>query len=165
MAEAWYYVDDTSNAQQGPCTVPELGKLLANSSISDTTLVWRDGQAGWEALCSVSTLHAQVLAARGGPPALPAKALPPLPVKPRASGGSSGGGGGGGAYAAAQASAPVVQSMSGESDFVNIHYCSSQKEERHEMVCFVYLETHPTTPSRIWRGWVASATMYCWMLA
>lgn len=116
MAETWYYVDETSNAQQGPCTVPELGKLLTASSISDTTLVWRDGQAGWEALCSVSTLHAQVLAARGGPPALPAKALPPLPAKPRASGGSSGGGG---AYAAAQASAPVVQSMSGEGTFVD----------------------------------------------
>lgn len=129
MAEAWYYVDDTSNAQQGPCTVPELGKLLAASSISDKTLIWRDGQAGWEALCSVSTLHAQVLAARGGPPALPAKVLPPLPAKPRASGGSSGGGGGGGAYAAAQASAPVVQSMSGESIFVNIIIARCKKKE------------------------------------
>lgn len=114
MAEAWYYVDDTTNAQQGPCTVPDLGKLLAATSISDSTLVWKDGQAGWEALCSVSALHAQVLAARGGPPALPAKVLPPLPAKPRAGGGSGGVGGGGGAYAAAQANAPVVQSMSGE---------------------------------------------------
>lgn len=116
MAETWYYVDDTTNSQQGPCTVPELGRLLASSSIGDSTLVWKDGQPGWEALSSLSSLHAQVMAARGGPPALPAKTLPPLPAKPRAAaGGGSGysGGGGGGAYAAAQASAPVVQSMSG----------------------------------------------------
>eukprot|EP00904_Undaria_pinnatifida_P003465 jgi/Undpi1/13119/HiC_scaffold_8.g02781.m1 len=111
MAEPWYYVDDTTNAQQGPCTVPELGHLFSATTIGDSTLVWQEGQAGWEALASVSHLHAQVMAARAGPPALPAKTLPPLPAKPRAAA-SGGGGGGGGAYAAAQASAPVVQSMS-----------------------------------------------------
>lgn len=116
MAEPWYYVDDATNAQQGPCTIPELGSLFAASSIGDSTLVWQEGQAGWEALASVSHLHAQVMAAKAGPPALPAKTLPPLPAKPRAAsagGAGAGGGGGGGAYAAAQASAPVVQSMSG----------------------------------------------------
>ncbi|CAM9337879.1 unnamed protein product, partial [Hapterophycus canaliculatus] len=107
MAETWYYVDDTSNAQQGPCTIPELGKLFAASSVTDSTLFWTDGQPDWSALSALSALHAQVAAAaRGGPPALPAKTLPPVPAKPRTSagwGGGGGGGGGGGAYAATQA--------------------------------------------------------------
>lgn len=114
MGDTWYYVDDTTNSQQGPCTVPELGRLLAGSSISDNTLVWRDGQPGWEALSAVSSLHAQVRAASAPAPPVPGgKSLPPLPPKPRAGGGGRGGGGGG-AFEAAQASAPVVQSMSGE---------------------------------------------------
>ncbi|CAM9943985.1 unnamed protein product [Scytosiphon promiscuus] len=118
MAETWYYVDDATNAQQGPCTIPELGKLLAASSVTDSTLFWTDGQPDWSALSALSSLHAQVTAAaRGGPPAPPAKTLPPLPAKPRTSAGwggnGGGGGGGGGAYAAAQAGgAGVVQSMS-----------------------------------------------------
>ncbi|CAM9483599.1 unnamed protein product, partial [Ectocarpus sp. 8 AP-2014] len=107
MAEAWYYVDDATNAQQGPCTVPELERLYASSSVTDSTLFWKDGQAGWSALSALPSLHAQVTAPpQRGPPALPAKTLPPVPAKPRA------GGGGGGAYAAAQASGAVVQSMS-----------------------------------------------------
>lgn len=117
MAESWYYVDDTTNAQQGPCTIAELGKRFSASTIRDSTLVWRDGQPGWEALSAVSSLHAQVVAAtRGGPPALPAKTLPALPAKPRGGGGGGGGrnGAAGGAYAAAQANAAPVQSMSGE---------------------------------------------------
>lgn len=113
MTETWYYVDDATNAQQGPCTVEELGKLFAASSVTDGTLFWKDGQADWSALSTLSSLHAQVMAARGGPPALPAKTLPPVPAKPRASAGGGGYGGGGGAYEAAQASGAVVQSMSG----------------------------------------------------
>lgn len=121
MAE-WYYVDDATNAQQGPCTVHQLGELLAASSVTDSTLFWKDGQAGWSALSSLSALHAQVVASRGGgPPALPAKTLPPVPAKPRASagGGYGGGGGGGGAFAQAQASGAVVQSMSGDNSFLS----------------------------------------------
>ncbi|CBJ33810.1 conserved unknown protein [Ectocarpus siliculosus] len=107
MAEAWYYVDDATNAQQGPCTIPELERLYASSSVTDSTLFWKDGQADWSALSALPSLHAQVTAPpQRGPPALPAKTLPPVPAKPRA------GGGGGGAYAAAQASGAVVQSMS-----------------------------------------------------
>ena len=64
MTEPWYYVDDATNAQQGPCTVPELGNLFAASSIGDSTLVWQEGQAGWETLASVSHLHEQVMAAK-----------------------------------------------------------------------------------------------------
>lgn len=113
MAEAWYYVDSTTNSQQGPCTVRELGNLLASSSIGDSTLVWEEGQAGWEELSSVPSLYSQVRAAsRGSPESKTSKTLPPLHAKPTAGGGW--GGGRGGAYAAAQASAPVVQSMSGE---------------------------------------------------
>lgn len=116
MAETWYYVDDTTNAQQGPCTVQELGKLFAASSVTDSTLMWKDGQPDWSALSTLPSLHSQVMAAQAGPPALPAKTLPPLPAKPRTSAGGGGGvyNGGGGAYAAAQASGAVVQSMSGE---------------------------------------------------
>eukprot|EP00752_Nemacystus_decipiens_P006696 g6019.t1 len=110
MAE-WYYVDDATNAQQGPCTVQQLGELFAASSVTDSTLFWKDGQADWSALSSLSSLRAQVMASRGGPPALPAKTLPPVPAKPSAYGGG-GGGGGGGAFAQAQASGAVVQSMS-----------------------------------------------------
>lgn len=90
----------------------QLGELLAASSVTDSTLFWKDGQADWSALSSLSALRAQVMASRGGPPALPAKTLPPVPAKPSAYGG--GGGGGGGAFAKAQASGAVVQSMSGE---------------------------------------------------
>lgn len=114
MGDTWYYVDDTTNSQQGPCTISELGSLLARSSISDGTLVWRDGRPGWEALAAVTPLHAQVRAA-AAPPATTTKSLPPLPPKP--GGGGSGWNGGGAAvsaYAAAQASAPVVESMSGK---------------------------------------------------
>lgn len=132
MAE-WYYVDDSTNAQQGPCTVEDLGKLFAASSVTDSTLFWKDGQADWSALSSLSALHAQVVASRGGPPALPAKALPPVPAKPRASAGGGyggGGGGGGGAFAAAQASGAVVQSMSGEDDSKkSTHHGIAPREE------------------------------------
>ena len=114
MADTWYYVDNATNSQKGPCTILELGTLLASSAIGDSTLVWKEGQAGWEELLRVPSLHTQVRAAsQGSPPPTPAKALPPLPAKPATSGGWAGGAGG--AYAAAQANAAVVQSMSGES--------------------------------------------------
>lgn len=109
MAE-WYYVDDATNAQQGPCTVQQLGELFAASSVTDSTLLWKDGQADWSALSTLASLRAQVVASRSGPPALPAKTLPSVPAKPRAYGG------GGGAFAQAQASGVVVESMSGEEE-------------------------------------------------
>ena len=114
MTDTWYYVDNATNSQKGPCTILELGTLLASSAKGDSTLVWKEGKAGREELLRVPSLHAQVRAAsRGSPPPTPAKAFPPLPAKPATSGGWAGGAGG--AYAAAQVNPSVVQSMSGES--------------------------------------------------
>lgn len=128
MAE-WYYVDDATNAQQGPCTVQQLGELFAASSVTDSTLFWKDGQPDWSSLSSLSSLRAQVVASRGGPPALPTKTLPPVPAKPSTYGG---GGGGGGAFAQAQASGAVVQSMSGEDTSIphTSDYCSERERAR-----------------------------------
>ncbi|CAM9809864.1 unnamed protein product, partial [Choristocarpus tenellus] len=83
MADSWFYVDGATNAQQGPCSIPELGRLLASSAIGDSTFVWKDGQPGWEPLSSISHLHAQVKAAASPSvaPPLPAKNVPPLPPK------------------------------------------------------------------------------------
>ncbi|CAM9994295.1 unnamed protein product, partial [Phaeothamnion confervicola] len=82
MAE-WYYVD-SSNAQSGPVSPADLGRLYASTTVTNATLVWKDGLAGWEPLSSVGSLYAQVKAAIAGPPVPTRGGAPPLPVKPAA---------------------------------------------------------------------------------
>lgn len=103
--EEWYYVDDATNTYQGPRSINELGKLFAASSVTSSTLVWRDGQEDWSPLLSpkLLSLHNRViLKAREGPVPLPEK--------------SAGGGGdyAGGAGHVAWKTEAVVQTTPGE---------------------------------------------------
>ncbi len=106
MEEELYYVDDATNTQRGPCSVNELGALWAASSVSSSTRVWTDGQAGWLPLSALLSLHAQVILKAWGSPH-------PLPSTSFGEGGYAAGGGG---HAVAKASGDVRKTMKGESN-------------------------------------------------
>jgi hypothetical protein len=67
-------------------TIPELASLYSSGKCSDGTLVWKDGQAGWEALGSIPALIRAVKAslAPPGPPVPSRGGAPPVPMKPTA---------------------------------------------------------------------------------
>lgn len=60
MHHEWYYVDDATKTQHGPCSVKELGKLSATRRVTGSTLVWRHGMESWSPLSLLLPLHAQV---------------------------------------------------------------------------------------------------------
>ncbi|CAN0085669.1 unnamed protein product, partial [Ectocarpus sp. 6 AP-2014] len=62
-------------AQRGPFSVNELGKLSAASSLTNSTLVWRDGLEDWYPLSALQSLHAQVILEAWELPMTPPRAL------------------------------------------------------------------------------------------
>ena len=60
MDHDWYYVSDITRTQQGPCSVNELGECFAASSVTGSTLVWREGMGAWSPLSTVSSLYVEV---------------------------------------------------------------------------------------------------------
>ena len=66
---AWHYSKD--GQQQGPVSEADLRKLIGSGSLSPTTLVWKEGLAGWVAANTLPEFS-------GGPPVIPGG--PPLLV-------------------------------------------------------------------------------------
>ena len=56
---SWYY--GSQGQQNGPITESELRRLLADGSLTQQTLVWRDGLGEWRAVSEVPELQAPVL--------------------------------------------------------------------------------------------------------
>jgi len=52
----WYYLEN--GKQAGPVTIRNLS-LVASGNVQPSTLVWRDGMAGWEPLSSVKALRSR----------------------------------------------------------------------------------------------------------
>ena len=82
--ELWYYAD-RSHQQQGPVSADSLRALHAMKAVDATTLVWRDGLAGWVPLAQVGSELGIELA---NAPPLPARATTtarPVVLKPSGS--------------------------------------------------------------------------------
>jgi len=81
MNESWYYAD-VRNQQQGPVDAAGLRAAHARGEVSDATLVWHAGLAGWEPLAR----HAEALGlvqrlsmTAGAPMAAAARTAPRAP--------------------------------------------------------------------------------------
>lgn len=79
----WFYVD-INREQQGPVSVDELKRLLANGDISKRSYLWQDGRADWVRLEALAGELGIVIAA---PPPTPQatmvmQKLPVQPVRP-----------------------------------------------------------------------------------
>lgn len=67
----WFYTE--AGEQRGPVTQEEFDQLLARGTITDSTLVWREGLPGWEPWSALKPIGVP-------PPAAPA--VPPLAAAP-----------------------------------------------------------------------------------
>lgn len=81
----WYYAD-SHNQQQGPVDASLLRARAERGELPPSTLVWREGMAGWVPLSQVAGELGVELA--GAPPPLPAGTSGPVRIVPP-SGGSS----------------------------------------------------------------------------
>ena len=67
MSSQWYYAD-AKNQQQGPVEAAWLANAFKDGSVAATTLVWREGLAGWAPLSQIARELGLVVV---GPPAIP----------------------------------------------------------------------------------------------
>jgi len=82
----WHYANNGS--QQGPVSQAELTQLVANGTLTPTSLVWKEGMADWLPYAQVpelnasaeSSLNSQTPAATAPPKPTPANASPSAPV-------------------------------------------------------------------------------------
>ncbi|MFM2172029.1 MAG: hypothetical protein RI957_2258, partial [Verrucomicrobiota bacterium] len=58
---AWYY--GSQGQQNGPISESELRRKLADGTLTQQTMVWRDGWADWKAVAEVAELQAPPLIA------------------------------------------------------------------------------------------------------
>lgn len=68
----WFYA--VGSERLGPITDQQLSNLIAAGTVSDTTLVWREGFANWQAWSEIATAHPLPPADAGAPP------IPATPV-------------------------------------------------------------------------------------
>ncbi len=73
----WYY--ESGGQQQGPVTDAELDRLITEGRVTQTTLVWREGQASWQPLRDARPTPGVPGAAAPAPTAAPS-ASPAAPV-------------------------------------------------------------------------------------
>ena len=74
---AWYYVHD--NAQHGPFSLEEIKPLIADGSVSPSTLVWEKGMESW---LEASETELKSLLLEEAPPPFPQDSPPAFPVVP-----------------------------------------------------------------------------------
>ncbi len=82
MPTIQYYVG-VNGQQIGPFTVPQLTQLVQNGQLTQQSLVWKQGMAGWEQagnIAELATLFAPPMPGTGAtPPPMPGSTPPPMP--------------------------------------------------------------------------------------
>ena len=82
MPTVQYYVG-VNGQQIGPFTVPQLTQLVQNGQLTQQSLVWKQGMAGWEQagnIAELATLFAPPMPGTGTtPPPMPGSTPPPMP--------------------------------------------------------------------------------------
>ena len=54
MIKEWFFIDATSNNQQGPVTTETVQKMMyKNSGYNASTMIWRNGQEAWKTISEV----------------------------------------------------------------------------------------------------------------
>ena len=82
MPTVQYYVG-VNGQQIGPFTMPQLTQLVQNGQLTQQSLVWKQGMAGWEKagnVAELASLFAPPMPEAGAtPPQMPGNAPPPMP--------------------------------------------------------------------------------------
>ena len=82
MAERTWFYADSNQQQQGPITFGEIQQLAANNTIQPSTLIWKEGMAGWTAASEVQGVYGNSATQT---PASPTQAIPSNPYEAPAS--------------------------------------------------------------------------------
>ncbi|MBT7216353.1 MAG: DUF4339 domain-containing protein [Verrucomicrobia bacterium] len=78
MAETTWFYADSNQQQQGPITFGEIQQLAANRTIQPSTLIWKEGMAGWTAASEVQGVYGNSATQT---PASPTQAIPSNPYE------------------------------------------------------------------------------------
>ena len=78
MAEKTWFYADSNQQQQGPITFGEIQQLAANGTIQPSTLIWKEGMAGWTAASEVQGVYGNSATQT---PASPTQAIPSNPYE------------------------------------------------------------------------------------
>ena len=82
MAERTWFYADSNQQQQGPITFGEIQQLAAKGTIQPSTLIWKEGMAGWTAASEVQGVYGNSATQT---PASPTQAIPSNPYEAPAS--------------------------------------------------------------------------------
>ena len=78
----WYYAED--GQQRGPVTQEELDRLVAAGTVTDTTLVWREGLPAWQPWSALKPVGSPTATPLEPPPVAPSDTpAPPAPGRVR----------------------------------------------------------------------------------
>jgi peptidyl-prolyl cis-trans isomerase B (cyclophilin B) len=80
----WFY--SKNNEQQGPVAADEIGELLRNGELSNSTLVWKEGMAQWTPLGEVPELREVAPVGEVSSSDNPSESGQPSPYQPPQSG-------------------------------------------------------------------------------